>query len=178
MKSDRVTEGDILGENRLLWNMLRISFALTHNEASEGNLCDTFFFFSDRGLAIGFAWIGKGLFEVMDVSGTGVFWNLNERPETLSLHCTLQTEKVALSQHVWLEVKGIKSFSVTETTEIIHLLWSLPVRSVSWPSELIGIWILQFLVDGTFREAVMLELLSIFTIAANIWTVWSSLLCT
>ncbi len=52
MKSDRATEGDILGENRLLWNMLRISFALTHNEASEGNSCDTFFFWSGAGYRI------------------------------------------------------------------------------------------------------------------------------
>lgn len=73
IKSDRVTEGDILGENRLLWNMLRNSFALTHNATSEGNLCDTFF--SDQGLAIGFAWIGK---RTLWSHGCKGFWSFSE----------------------------------------------------------------------------------------------------
>ena len=81
MRSDRVTEGHILGENRLLWNMLRIPFALTYNAASEGEMRDTSWW--SGGLAIGLAWIGKWLFVVMAVSGTGVLWDLNERPETI-----------------------------------------------------------------------------------------------
>lgn len=97
-------KGDILGGNKLLWNMLRISIALTHNAASEGKFA--WHFFPDRGLATGFAWIGEGLFEVTDVSGTGVLWNLHERPKNNRPPIVNYSVKnVALSQHVWSGVR-------------------------------------------------------------------------
>lgn len=163
MKSDRATEGDILGENGRLWKCVEnFSFALTHNAASEGKLL--------------FFLVGGWLYRICmnrrrTLWSRGCKWNwsfsktLIERPETLSLHCTLQAEKVALSQCLWLEVKGVEKFSVTETIDIIHLLSSLSVRSVSWPGELIKIWIIQFF---RFREAVLIQLLSVFTVAPNI----------
>lgn len=152
MKSDRATEGDILGENRLLWNMSRISFALTHNASSEGNLWRFFLF-------LFWLWAGYRIWKnrkrTLWSHGCKCRWSFLKPKWAPRDHCPCIVlyitgwEKLLLSQHVWLEAKGIKYFSVTETIDIIHLLWSLPVWSVSWISELIEIWILQSLVDST-----------------------------
>lgn len=102
----------------------------------------------------------------MDVSETRFFFFKSKM--SAPRHCSyiVHYRLQKLLCHSVFDCKDSSNFLVTETIDIIHLLWSLSVRSASRPSEWLKIWILEFLVDSA--GAVMLQLLSIFTIAHNI----------
>lgn len=102
------------------------------------------------GMAIGFAW--KGLFEAMDVSETRFFFFKSKM--SAPRHCSyiVHYRLQKLLCHSVFDCKDSSNFLVTETIDIIHLLWSLSVRSASRPSEWLKIWILEFLVDSAGRS--------------------------
>lgn len=87
----------------------------------------------------------------MDVSETRFFFKSKmSAPRHCSYIVHYRLQKLLC--HSVFDCKDSSNFLVTETIDIIHLLWSLSVRSASRPSEWLKIWILEFLVDSAGRS--------------------------